>query len=182
MSPQTLWTFSHPYLFLPEGRGRMWRSAKPGWRYESENGGLHFHRADAAVPQRRDLIHLPWRVGSRLHRRRRIFETWVVGERMEEEKTIKLIRKQPARGGFFDIQYGTSPRLLSSLEGGCHIEREFDDHHPLDWAFVVRCEGFISTFLFHTRSGVDQLLETHLSLFSDTAAGVSITKDCKRGD
>ena len=107
---------------------------------------------------------------------------WSASEWKSEEKTIKLIRKQPARGGFFDIQYGTSPRLLSSLEGGCHIEREFDDHHPLDWAFVVRCEGFISTFLFHTRSGVDQLLETHLSLFSDTAAGVSITKDCKRGD
>jgi hypothetical protein len=108
---------------------------------------------------------------------------WSVSEWKREEKTIKLIQKQPARGGFFDIQYGTSTRLLSFLEDGCRIEREFDDAHPLDRAFVVRCEEGISTFLFHTRSGVDQLLETHLGLFSDvTIASVSMTKDCKRGD
>ena len=52
----------------------------PRCRHESSNSGhLHFHRSYSAVLERRDVIHLPWRGGPKLRRRRRSFKTWVVG-------------------------------------------------------------------------------------------------------
>jgi hypothetical protein len=107
---------------------------------------------------------------------------WSMSEWKREEKAVKLIRKQPAKTGFYDIQATLSSGRLSLLEDGCSIEEEFGER-SLDLTFVVKCKTMISTFLFYTRSGVVQLLETHLMLFSDnTGASVSVTKDCKRGD
>jgi hypothetical protein len=99
-------------------------------------------------------------------------------------RTIKLIRKQPASGGFYDIQGTTITGMYSSLADGCLIAEQIEKGgRSLDLIFAVTCKWTISTYLFHRRSGVDQLLETHLGLFADdTFASVSMTKDCKRGD
>jgi hypothetical protein len=102
----------------------------------------------------------------------------------EGNNVIKLIRKQPASGGFYDIQGTTITGMYSSLADGCLIAEQLEKGgHSLDLIFVVTCKWRISTYLFHRRSGVDQLLETHLGLFpDDTFASVFITKDCKQGD
>ena len=93
----------------------------------------------------------------------------------------RLILKQPARDELFDIQWTTTRGRNSFLENACIIERKFDQR-DLDLAFMVTCKDMISTYLFYTRSGVDQLLETHLIVFSEnTGASVSMTKECKRG-
>jgi hypothetical protein len=100
----------------------------------------------------------------------------------EWERVTRLILKQPASGGLFDIQWTTTRGRNSFLENACSIERKFDQH-DLNLAFMVTCKDMISTYLFYTRSGVDQLLETHLSIVSEnTGASVSMTKDCKRGN
>jgi hypothetical protein len=100
-----------------------------------------------------------------------------------------LIRKIPAdlakTGSFYDIQTTTQHGKLSSLKEGCVIQEILDSFMilNLDQAFVVTCKEWISTYLFYTRSGVPQLLETHLFFpHSGTAASVTATKDCKKGD
>jgi hypothetical protein len=99
----------------------------------------------------------------------------------EWERVTRLILKQPARDELFDIQWTTTRGRNSFLENACIIERKFDQR-DLDLAFMVTCKDMISTYLFYTRSGVDQLLETHLIVFSEnTGASVSMTKECKRG-
>jgi hypothetical protein len=79
---------------------------------------------------------------------------------------IKLIRTDLAKtGSFYDIQ-STAPDTgkYSYLEDACMIKEIGDfDVLDLDKAFVVTCKTMISSFLFYTRSGVHQLLETHLS-------------------
>ena len=104
----------------------------------------------------------------------------------ETRKNVtKLIQTNPAeRGSYFDIQVTNDLGTHSSLGDSCSIREKFDpDISNPDSAFVVACQEMISTYLFFTRSGVIQLLETHLALSHDsTAASVSATKNCKRGD
>jgi hypothetical protein len=102
------------------------------------------------------------------------------------DRVVKLIQLDAAkRGSAFDIQGITQYGKRSFLES-CAIKRVWgSDLLSLDQAFVVTCEAdpSISTFLFYTRSGAHQLLETHLTFsHSFTNATVIATKDCKKGD
>ena len=99
----------------------------------------------------------------------------------------KLVRTEPPTGSFpfYDIQSIAPDTGKSSyLEDACVIKEIGDfDVLDLDKAFVVTCKTTISTFLFYTRSGVHQLLETYLSfLHANTGAAVTATKDCEPGD
>jgi hypothetical protein len=106
-----------------------------------------------------------------------------------KSNVIKLIKitKAAEKGSFYDIQGNTEHGKFSALENSCKVYDHFylnqDQDITLDQAFVVACKGMISTYLFYTRSGAAQLIETHLVLLHDhTGASVSATKDCKQGD
>ena len=72
---------------------------------------------------------------------------------------------------------------VSSSKLDCKIEDFFEDVPLLDQAFVMKCKGSVSTFLFYTRSGVTRLLETIVSFQHETtAAAVSVSRNCKKGD
>jgi hypothetical protein len=108
---------------------------------------------------------------------------WSISE--TRKNVTKLIQTNPAeKGSYFDIQVTTDSGIYSSLGDSCSVREKFDpDISNPDSTFVVACQEMISTYLFFTRNGVIQLFETHLSLSHDsTAASVSATKNCKRGD
>jgi hypothetical protein len=105
----------------------------------------------------------------------------------ETKNVTKLIRTDAylaKTGSFFNIEVTTQYGKVSLLEVPCVIRDILDPVvTDLDQAFVVTCKEYISTYLFYTRSGVPQLLETHLSLrHASTGASVAATKDCKQGD
>ena len=113
---------------------------------------------------------------------------WSIDKR-PTDRVIKLILTDLAKtGSDFDIQaigqHGKVSLLKDTPDQPCGIKEILDaDAWGLDRAFVVTCRSSISTFLFYTRSGVPQLLETYLSLsHASTVASVTATKDCKPGD
>ena len=65
-----------------------------------------------------------------------------VAEGGEWERVTRLILKQPASGGLFDIQWTTTRGRNSFLENACSIERKFDQH-DLNLAFMVTCKDMI---------------------------------------
>ena len=103
----------------------------------------------------------------------------------------KLIRLETPKHSlqsstFVDIQKITTQNGVHSFlkdDPSCDIEEIYGDVPLFDQAFVGKCKSLVSTFLFYTRSGVTQLLETLVSFpnFS-TAAGVSVWMTCKKGD
>jgi hypothetical protein len=168
------------YLSLPQGCSRMWSRRTPG-------GGDMKARIAACI-----LIGLTQQClsdetlftcrGGTGHSYVAEGGVSTPGWSAEEwERVTRLILKQPASGGLFDIQWTSTRGRNSFLEDACSIERKLDQH--LELAFVVTCKDMISTYVFYTRNGVDQLLETHLVLFpNNTGASVSMTKECKPGN
>ena len=115
---------------------------------------------------------------------------WSGSEKTGSPDLTKLIRLETPKHSsqsstFVDIQridkYGVHSFLKD--DASCDIEEIYDVIPLLDQAFVVKCKGSISTFLFYTRSGVTRLLETYVSFphFS-TAAAVTVSRNCKKGD
>ena len=116
---------------------------------------------------------------------------WVTEER---KGTIKLVKTKLTERGSYDIQFtSNNAGTYSALADRCAVtdmlgmasmfNLDTATMTSLDTAFVVTCRDMISTYLFYTRSGVAQMVATHLILFRDhTGASVSATKDCKQGD
>jgi len=117
---------------------------------------------------------------------------WVTDER---KGTTRLVKTKVTEKGSYDIQFtGNHAGTYSALADSCAVTDMLGIASifnldiatmpsTLDKAFVVTCKEMISTYLFYTRSGIPQLLETHLDLpHENTSASVSITKDCRPGD
>ena len=116
---------------------------------------------------------------------------WVTEDR---KGTIKLVKTKLTEKGSYDIQFtGDNAGTYSALADRCAVtdmlgmasifNLDTATMTSLDKAFIVTCRDMISTYLFYTRSGIPQLLETHLDLpHETTSASVSMTKDCRPGD
>jgi hypothetical protein len=115
-------------------------------------------------------------------------------------RVTKLIKKkQPDNGSGYDIQIAgrsalrdsCAVRQLVDMAAVLNLDTKAVNENPdSSSTFIVTCIDKVSSYVFITRRGAGQLIETHSVIHRDATFGVLgvvrgsviVTKDCRNGD